>query len=87
MSQDDSTAPEGVRTATVGGRSGRTWLLVGLALVLVIGLVGFFALRGDDAEADGPDCVKDEISLTTAPVMEPLVDEAVATVTADEPCI
>ena len=87
MSQDDSTAPEGVRTATVGGRSGRTWLLVGLALVLVIGLVGFFALRGDDAEADGPDCVKDEISLTTAPVMEPLVAEAVATVTADEPCI
>ena len=69
MSQDDSTAPEGVRTATV------------------IGLVGFFALRGDDAEADGPDCVKDEISLTTAPVMEPLVAEAVATVTADEPCI
>ena len=87
MSQDDSTAPEGVRTATVGGRSGRTWLLVGLALVLVIGLVGFLALRGDDAEADGPDCVKDEISLTTAPVMEPLVAEAVATVTADEPCI
>ena len=87
MSQDDSTAPEGVRTATVGGRSGRTWLLVGLALVLVIGLVGFFALRGDDAEADGPDCVKDEISLTTAPVMEPLVAEAVTSVTADEPCI
>lgn len=83
MSLDDSTMPE---STTGAGRPGRTWLLVGLALVLVLGIAGWFAL-GDGAEADGPDCVKDEVSLTTAPVMEPLVAQAVKTVTEAEPCI
>ncbi|GAA5115355.1 substrate-binding domain-containing protein [Alloalcanivorax gelatiniphagus] len=89
MSQDDSTAPETAGTAGASGdRSGRSWLFIGLALVLVIGIVGFFALRGGDgAEANGPECVSDEVSLTTAPVMEPLVKEAVKAVIAAEPCV
>lgn len=90
MSLDDSTAPEDTGPAgSDGTRTGRpgTPLVIGLALVLLVGVVGFFALRGGDAEADGTDCVKDEVTLTTAPVMEPLVTEAVESVSADEPCI
>lgn len=88
MSQDDSTTPAQPADAARGGRSGRTTLgLAALALTLVVGAVGFVALRGgDEAEAD-VDCVKDEVALTTAPVMEPLVAEAVASVTAAEPCV
>jgi hypothetical protein len=55
MSQDDSTAPESAGTPGVAApRSPSTWVLAGLALVLVIGLVGFFALRGDGNEPQAP---------------------------------
>jgi Mg-chelatase subunit ChlD len=88
MSQDDSTAPESAGTPGVAApRSPSTWVLAGLALVLVIGLVGFFALRGDGNEPAGSDCVSEVVTLTTAPVMEDLVAEAVKDVNADEPCI
>lgn len=91
MSLDDSTpAPEGADTP--GGRhrpagpGGRTLLLGGLALLLVVGAAGFFALSGDkDAEASA--CVSEKVTLTTAPVMEDLVEQAVKSVNADEPCI
>jgi Mg-chelatase subunit ChlD len=88
MSQDDSTAPESAGTPGVAApRSPSTWVMAGLALVLVIGLVGFFALRGDGNEPAGSDCVSEVVTLTTAPVMEDLVAEAVKDVNADEPCI
>lgn len=88
MSQDDSTAPESAGTPGVAApRSPSTWVLAGLALVLVIGLVGFFALRGDGNVPAGSDCVSEVVTLTTAPVMEDLVAEAVKDVNADEPCI
>ncbi|WP_210440147.1 substrate-binding domain-containing protein [Nocardioides xinjiangensis] len=87
MSPDDSTAPVGTPGAAAG-RTGRTRLLLGLALALVVAVAGFLVLGGGgDSEATGPDCVSDEVSLTTAPVMAPLVEEAVEAVNADEPCI
>lgn len=91
MSLDDSTtAPEGADTT--GGRhrpagpGGRTVLLSGLALLLVVGVAGFFALGGDKG-AEASDCVSEKVTLTTAPVMEDLVHQAVKDVNADEPCI
>jgi Mg-chelatase subunit ChlD len=90
MSLDDSTpAPESAdtgRAATRSGLTGNPLLLGGLALLLVIGLVGFFALRGGD-DSEAADCVSEQVTLTTAPVMEGLVKEAVKDVNADEPCI
>ena len=76
MSLDDSTpAPESAdtgRAATRSGLTGNPLLLGGLALLLVIGLVGFFALRGGD-DSEAADCVSEQVTLTTAPVMEGLV--------------
>ncbi|SEC58192.1 extracellular solute-binding protein [Nocardioides exalbidus] len=90
MSLDDSTAPASVDNpgpATRGGLAGRAPLLIGLALVLIGGAFAVFALGGDDAEAGAADCVSEQVTLTTAPVMEDLVKAAVKDVNADEPCI
>lgn len=91
MSLDDSTpAPESAdnteHARSRSGLAGSPLLLVGLALLLVIGLVGFFALRGGD-DSEAADCVSEKVTLTTAPVMEGLVKQAVKDVNADEPCI
>jgi Mg-chelatase subunit ChlD len=90
MSQDDSTAPENADTPEAAPRrtgiAGNIALLAGLALVLVVGLVGFFVLTGDK-DSEAADCVSEKVTLTTAPVMEALVEEAVKDVNADEPCI
>lgn len=91
MSLDDSTpAPERADDAghakSRPGLTGNPLLLVGLALLLVIGLVGFFALRGGE-DSEAADCVSEQVTLTTAPVMEDLVKLAVKDVNADEPCI
>ncbi|WP_374458130.1 substrate-binding domain-containing protein [Nocardioides sp.] len=91
MSLDDSTpAPESAdnpgHAKRRPGLTGNPLLLVGLALLLVIGLVGFFALRGGD-DSEAADCVSEQVTLTTAPVMESLVEQAVKDVNADEPCI
>ena len=92
MSLDDSTTPAaegaGTDTGTPGRGLGRNVpLLVGLALLLVVGVIGFVVLTGGDEESEAADCVSEEVTLTTAPVMEPLVQEAVASIQADEPCI
>lgn len=87
MSLDDSTAPE--ITDTSGGPrglSGKTFALIGLVLVLVLGIIGFLAMRGEGSEPEA-DCISEVVTLTTAPVMEGLVKEAVKDVNADEPCI
>ncbi|NPD05456.1 solute-binding protein [Nocardioides sp. zg-1308] len=88
MSLDDSTATD---TADISGGAARrprnTWVLAGLALLLVVALVGFFATRGDSSEPGAADCVSEVVTLTTAPVMEDLVRKAVKDVNADEPCI
>ncbi|KQV64982.1 hypothetical protein ASC64_14850 [Nocardioides sp. Root122] len=90
MSLDDSTpapsADNSGHATTRSGLTGNPLLLVGLALLLVIGLVGFFALRGGD-DSEAADCVSEQVTLTTAPVMEGLVKQAVKDVNADEPCI
>jgi Mg-chelatase subunit ChlD len=89
MSQDDSTAPESADTAGPDRRSGLAGnvpLLAGLALLLVAGVIAFLTLGGDDDPA-AASCVSEEVTLTTAPVMESLVAQAVADVNADEPCI
>ncbi len=92
MSLDDSNtpAPQGAETdpsTRRGGLAGNVPLLVGLALLLVIGAIGFFVFGGggDDSEARG--CISEEVTLTTAPVMEPLVKTAIKSIQADEPCI
>ena len=76
MSLDDSTAPETMPETPNGSaradRPTRTYLLVGLALALVVGLVGFFTMRGASGEPKGADCVSEVVTLTTAPVMEDL---------------
>lgn len=88
MSQDDSTAPESApSSAGATQRSGKVPLYAGLALVLVIGLVAFFALGGGGDDSEAADCVSEKVAVTTAPVMEDLVAEAVKDVNADEPCI
>ena len=90
MSLDDSTAPESAATSASpekrSGLAGKVPLLVGLALLLVVGLIGFLVLGGDD-DSEAADCVSEQVTLTTAPVMEDLVKEAVKDVNADEPCI
>lgn len=91
MSQDDSNAPgTGPNSSAAERRSGllgNVPLLVGLVLVIAVGLFAVFTLgSGDDAPANA-DCVSDRVTLTTAPVMEDLVKEAVKDVNADEPCI
>ena len=91
MSQDDSTAPESAPSSAGAARrsaiSGKVPLIVGAALVLVVGAVAFLVLGGGgkDAAADG--CFREQVTLTTAPVMEDLVAAAVKDVNADEPCI
>ena len=91
MSLDDSTAPETAPDTADGsgaaGRSAKTFVLGGLALALVVGLIGFFAVRGASGEPEGADCISEVVTLTTAPVMEDLVKQAVKDVNADEPCI
>lgn len=90
MSLDDSTAPESADTSASperrSGLAGKVPLLVGLALLLVVGLIAFLVLGGDD-DSEAADCVSEQVTLTTAPVMEDLVKEAVKDVNADEPCI
>lgn len=91
MSLDDSTAPERADTpGTPPERSaltGKLPLIAGAALALVVGLVAVFTLGGDDSDASTADCVTEKVALTTAPVMEDLVTQAVKDVNADEPCI
>ncbi|MFM6849100.1 MAG: substrate-binding domain-containing protein, partial [Terrabacter sp.] len=89
MSQDDSSAPETAPHpgAAAAGRSRNPFVLAGLALVLVLGLITFFAMRGNSDTPEGSDCVSEKVTLTTAPVMEDLVKAAVKDVNADEPCI
>lgn len=90
MSLDDSSAPESADTAASpderSGLAGKVPLLVGLALVLVVGVLAFLTLGGDGG-SEAADCVSEEVTLTTAPVMEDLVAQAVKDVNADEPCI
>ena len=90
MSLDDSTpAPSADNSGHArqrAGLTGKPLVLIGLALLLVIALVGFFALRGGD-DSEAADCVSEQVTLTTAPVMEDLVKQAVKDVNADEPCI
>ena len=90
MSLDDSTAPEGADTAASSDRrsgpAGKVPLLVGLALLLVVGVIAFLTLGGD-GDSEAADCVSEEVTLTTAPVMADLVAQAVEDVNADEPCI
>jgi Mg-chelatase subunit ChlD len=90
MSLDDSTAPESADTAASpesrSGLAGKVPLLVGLAVLLVVGLITFLVIGGDD-DSEAADCVSEQVTLTTAPVMEDLVKEAVKDVNADEPCI
>jgi Mg-chelatase subunit ChlD len=90
MSLDDSTAPESADTSASPERrsalAGKVPLLAGLALLLVVGLIAFLVLGGDD-DSEAADCVSEQVTLTTAPVMEDLVKEAVKDVNADEPCI
>lgn len=92
MSQDDSTAPVSAHTTSAGhrrsGLAGRVPMLVGLALLLVVGVIAFVVLGGGGSDTtDATDCVSEKVALTTAPVMESLVEEAVKDVNADEPCI
>lgn len=92
MGPDDSTTPaaDGADTGTSTPSRGlgrKIPMLVGLALLLVVGVIGFVVLTGGDEESEAADCVSEEVTLTTAPVMEPLVKEAVASIQADEPCI
>jgi Mg-chelatase subunit ChlD len=91
MSQDDSTAPESAPPAAAperrSGLAGNIPVLVGLVLLLVVGIVAFFALGGGAKDSEAADCVSEQVTLTTAPVMEDLVKQAVADVNADEPCI
>ena len=68
-------------------RPAKTFVLGGLALALVVALVGFFTVRGASGEPEGADCITEVVTMTTAPVMEDLVDQAVKAVNADEPCI
>jgi len=76
----DSSAPR-------SGLAGRVPILVGLALLLVVGVIAFIVVGGGSEETEAADCVSEEVTLTTAPVMKSLVEEAVKDVNADEPCI
>ena len=89
MSLDDSTAPETAdsfrrrqpapppRPSCWADSRSRSWSA----------LVGFFMVRGASGEPEGADCITEVVTLTTAPVMEDLVKQAVKDVNADEPCI
>ena len=91
MSQDDSNAPgTGPHASAASRRSGllgNVPLLIGLVLVIAVGLFAVFTFGGGDDAPANADCVSDKVTLTTAPVMEDLVKEAVKDVNADEPCI
>lgn len=92
MGLDDSTttAPDGADSdtdSTRRGLFGNVPLLAGVVLLLIVAIIGFFVLTGGEAESEALDCVSEEVLLTTAPVMEPLVKDAVAALMADEPCI
>ena len=54
MSLDDSTAadtaPDTADGSGAAGRPAKTFVLGGLALALVVGLIGFFAVRGASGE-------------------------------------
>ena len=82
MSLDDSNTP-----ARRSGLPLSPAVLGGIALVLVLALVAFFALRGGGDGANASDCVRETVNLTTAPAMEELVVKAVKAVEADEECI
>lgn len=62
-------------------------LIVGLVLVIALGLAAAFTFIGGDQAPAEADCVSEKVTLTTAPVMADLVEQAVADVNADEPCI
>lgn len=92
MSLDDSTpAPDGA--GTPGGRhrpaglGGNKLIVGGVALLLLVGALVFFMVKGGASDSEAADCVSEQVRLTTAPVMEDLVKEAVKSVNADEPCI
>ena len=96
MSLDDSNTPapeadadaaDDNTTGTRSGLAGNVPLLAGLALLLVIGVIGFFVIGGGSEDSEASNCVSEKITITTAPVMEPLIKEAVKSVQADEPCI
>src|SRR5688500_3488515 len=88
MSLDDSNAPgTGQPAPQRSGLLGSVPLVLGLVLVLALGLVAAFTLIGGDEAPAEADCVSDTVTLTTAPVMEDLVKQAVRDVNADEPCI
>ena len=92
MSQDDSTAPETRAQLTqpddAPDCSASVPLLVGLVLVARGRPVRLLRPRRRRRRPGrGADCVSEQVTLTTAPVMEDLVDEAVKDVNADEPCI
>jgi Mg-chelatase subunit ChlD len=84
MSLDDSAAPG---TGQPAPRKRNVPLIVGLVLVIALGLVAAFTFIGGDQAPAEADCVSEKIALTTAPVMADLVEQAVADVNADEPCI
>ncbi len=92
MSLDDSTtAPDGADSP--GGRrsaarpAGTTLIVGGVALLLLVGGLVFFMVKGGASGSEAADCVSEQVRLTTAPVMEDLVKQAVKSVNADEPCI
>ena len=89
MSLDDSNAPETGHTAPLkrAGLLRNVPLLLGLVLVVALSLVAASVLIGGDESPAGADCVSAKVRLTTAPVMEDLVNQAVADVNTDEPCI
>ncbi|MCF6378766.1 substrate-binding and VWA domain-containing protein [Nocardioides KLBMP 9356] len=84
MSLDDSAVPG---TGQPAPRKRNVPLVAGLVLVVALGLVAAFTFLGGDETPAQADCVSEKVTLTTAPVMEDLVQQAVEDVNADEPCI
>lgn len=90
MSHDDSNMPASESAATPdhqASKGSRTPLIIGVALALVVGVLAFMFLGGGGDEDAAANCVKDEVLLTTAPATKSLVEQAVKSVEADEPCI
>ena len=92
MSHDDSTTPEpdiaeDRRATGSGGLAGNKMLLGGVALLLVIGLIAFFALKGGGDDNEASDCVKDTVRLTTTPALKDVIATAVKAVEKDESCM
>src|SRR6476469_8413608 len=92
MSLDDSTpAPDGA--GTPGGRHrpaglGCNKMIVGgVALLLLVGALVFFMVKGGASDSEAAGCISEQVRLTTAPVMEDLVKQAVKSVNEEEPCI